>query len=116
MVLEKAKRNELNHFEVDMSKFKDTTKFVVSIIKVCQSQLMFRVTQLDVSNPVPSWYSVTSLPIMGVSLPTAVGSISTWVAETVLVFRLMTETEQPVDGPTTPVPAQGRLGLPPLTT
>lgn len=31
---EKAKRNQLNHFEVDMTKFKDTTKFVVSIIKV----------------------------------------------------------------------------------
>lgn len=33
-VLKKAKANRLNHFEVDMSKFKDTTKFVVSIIKV----------------------------------------------------------------------------------
>jgi hypothetical protein len=35
IVLEKARRNELNHFEVDMSKFADTTSFVVSIIKVC---------------------------------------------------------------------------------
>jgi len=34
IVHEKAKRNQLNHFEVDMTKFKDTTKFVVSIIKV----------------------------------------------------------------------------------
>jgi hypothetical protein len=34
VVLEKAKNNELNHFEVDMGRFKDTTKFVVSIIKV----------------------------------------------------------------------------------
>jgi len=34
VVLEKAKRNQLNHFNVDMSKFEDTTKFVVSIIKV----------------------------------------------------------------------------------
>jgi hypothetical protein len=33
-VLVKAKANRLNHFEVDMSKFEDTTKFVVSIIKV----------------------------------------------------------------------------------
>lgn len=40
LVLEKAKRNELNHFDVDMSKFEDTTKFVVSIIKVCRFQLM----------------------------------------------------------------------------
>lgn len=34
LILEKAKRNELNHFNVDMSKFEDTVKFVVSIIKV----------------------------------------------------------------------------------
>ncbi|KAG0646526.1 Pyrimidine-degrading 14 [Hyphodiscus hymeniophilus] len=33
LVLEKAKSNELNHFDVDMSKFADTTSFVVSIIK-----------------------------------------------------------------------------------
>jgi hypothetical protein len=37
IVHEKAKRNQLNHFEVDMTKFKDTTKFVVSIIKVSNS-------------------------------------------------------------------------------
>jgi hypothetical protein len=34
IILEKAKANELNHFDVDMSKFDDTTRFVVSIIKV----------------------------------------------------------------------------------
>jgi hypothetical protein len=34
LVLEKAKRNELEHFKVDMSLFPHTTKFVVSIIKV----------------------------------------------------------------------------------
>lgn len=34
IILEKAKNNELNHFDVDMSKFADTTKFVVSVIKV----------------------------------------------------------------------------------
>lgn len=33
VVLEKARKNQLNHFEVDMGKFADTTKFVVSIIK-----------------------------------------------------------------------------------
>jgi hypothetical protein len=33
-VLELAKRNELKHFTVDMSKFKDTAQYVVSIIKV----------------------------------------------------------------------------------
>jgi len=34
-VLEKALKNQLQHFDVDMSKFEDTTSFVVSIIKVC---------------------------------------------------------------------------------
>jgi len=33
LVLAKARRNELKHFNVDMSKFEDTTRFVVSIIK-----------------------------------------------------------------------------------
>lgn len=35
LVLEMAKRNELEHFKVDMSLFPQTTKFVVSVIKVC---------------------------------------------------------------------------------
>lgn len=35
LILEKAKKDELNHFTVDMDKFDDTVKFVVSIIKVC---------------------------------------------------------------------------------
>lgn len=34
VVLDKAKKNQLNHFTVDMSKWGDTVKFVVSIIKV----------------------------------------------------------------------------------
>lgn len=33
-VLAKAKQNQLNHFNVDMSKFKETASYVVSIIKV----------------------------------------------------------------------------------
>ena len=33
-VFTKAKRNQLNHFDVDMSKFRDTADYVVSIIKV----------------------------------------------------------------------------------
>ena len=32
--LEKAKRNQLKHFNVDISKFADTASYVVSIIKV----------------------------------------------------------------------------------
>lgn len=38
IVLEKAKRNQLNHFDVDISKFKATASYVVSIIKVSQQQ------------------------------------------------------------------------------
>ncbi|KAL2824043.1 hypothetical protein BDW59DRAFT_148094 [Aspergillus cavernicola] len=33
VVLRKAKRNQLNHFEVDMTKFAETASYVVSIIK-----------------------------------------------------------------------------------
>lgn len=34
IVLEKAKQNRLNHFDVDMTKFHATASYVVSIIKV----------------------------------------------------------------------------------
>lgn len=34
LVLDKAKKNQLKHFAVDMSKFGDVASFVVSIIKV----------------------------------------------------------------------------------
>lgn len=34
LVLDKAKRNQLRHFNVDMSKFSDTANYVVAIIKV----------------------------------------------------------------------------------
>lgn len=34
LVLEKAKKNQLRHFTVDMSKFQDTANYVVAIIKV----------------------------------------------------------------------------------
>ena len=34
LVLDKAKRNQLRHFNVDMSKFPETASYVVSIIKV----------------------------------------------------------------------------------
>lgn len=34
IVLDKAKQNQLSHFDVDMSKFQDTADYVVSIIKV----------------------------------------------------------------------------------
>lgn len=34
LVLQKAKKNQLNHFDVDYSKFQVTASYVVSIIKV----------------------------------------------------------------------------------
>ena len=34
LVLDKAKKNQLKHFTVDMSKFTDVASFVVSIVKV----------------------------------------------------------------------------------
>lgn len=34
VVMKKARCNDLQHFDVDMEKFADTTKFVVSVIKV----------------------------------------------------------------------------------
>lgn len=34
IILRKAKQNQLNHFDVDMSKFNDTASYVVSIINV----------------------------------------------------------------------------------
>lgn len=34
IVLDRVKRNQLNHFDVDLSKFKATASYVVSIIKV----------------------------------------------------------------------------------
>lgn len=35
VVLEKAKKDQLNHFDVDLTKFEDTADYVTSIIKVC---------------------------------------------------------------------------------
>jgi hypothetical protein len=35
VVMQKAKQNQLNHFDVDLTKFSSTAQYVVSIIKVC---------------------------------------------------------------------------------
>jgi hypothetical protein len=35
VVMQKAKKNQLNHFDVDLTKFSSTAQYVVSIIKVC---------------------------------------------------------------------------------
>jgi hypothetical protein len=42
LVLDKAKRNQLKHFDVDMGKFRDTASYVVSIIKVCTQYFYLR--------------------------------------------------------------------------
>lgn len=34
VIMQKAKRNQLNHFDIDSSKFLDTAQYVASIIKV----------------------------------------------------------------------------------
>jgi hypothetical protein len=75
LVLEKAKRNQLRHFTVDMSKFNDTARFVVSIIKVRgqRSDWLLPATE--------TWLtcvcrSVTSTPTTNRSRRTADGSIS----------------------------------------
>lgn len=36
IVLAQAKKNQLNHFDVDLSKFQETADYVVAIIKVCE--------------------------------------------------------------------------------
>ena len=41
LVLDKAKRNQLRHFTVDMSKFADTANYVVAIIKVRSAPAAF---------------------------------------------------------------------------
>lgn len=38
IVLDKAKTNQLNHFDVDIDKFQETADYVVSIIKVSAPQ------------------------------------------------------------------------------
>jgi hypothetical protein len=37
LVLQKAQTDSLNHFDVDLPKFKDIADYVISIIKVCYS-------------------------------------------------------------------------------
>ena len=67
LVFEKARRNQLHHFRVDMTKFPDTAAYVVSIIKVCgmmesNMNLLTRIRE-------------TLLQIINPSLPMGVGSI-----------------------------------------
>ena len=71
LVLEKAKRNQLRHFVVDMSKFADTANYVVSIIKVSWHYASLRhATDLA--------HSVTSTQTINRYRHMADGSTSRW--------------------------------------
>lgn len=73
LVLEKARNNQLNHFIVDMSKFNDTVKFVVSVIKVSFVSSSSSLSLLI-------HYSVTLRPIIPLYLLTVAGNTSMLVA------------------------------------
>lgn len=82
IVLEKAKKNDLNHFEVDMGRFKDTTKFVVSVIKVCIHLSTAHCT--GAKDPVPNVCCDCSAILHPITTPfplTVDGNISTWEVE-----------------------------------
>jgi hypothetical protein len=51
LVLEKAKKNQLKHFTVDMSKFHDVASFVVSIVKVGIGPRAGCLRALDAADP-----------------------------------------------------------------
>lgn len=55
LVMEKARKNQLRHFTVDMSKFQDTAAYVVSIIKVSGQERIFRGRGLSTLNPTLTW-------------------------------------------------------------
>jgi hypothetical protein len=72
LVLDKAKKNQLKHFNVDMSKFKDTANYVVMIIKV-RSKGMTYTARFTANTCVTS---ETMSPTTAKSRHTAVGNIS----------------------------------------
>lgn len=73
IVLDKAKVDKLNHFDVDLEKFQDTADYVVSIIKV--SKCAGLLASMLMHNA-----SVTSHQTSARSHHMADGSISRWVA------------------------------------
>lgn len=79
VILRKAKRNQLNHFDVDMTKFAETASYVVSIIKV--SHLPYVPTFLAVVLLIIS--RETMRPIIRRYLPMAVGNILMWAEDPV---------------------------------
>lgn len=75
-VLSQAKRNRLIHFDVDLSKFRDTAAYVVSIINVRTAPEREPVDGLLTVEP----REITSQTITK-SLPTVDGNISKWVGD-----------------------------------
>lgn len=68
IVLDKTKKNQLAHFDVDMSKFSETASYVVSMIKVRGSSIVSGVWLTRSREIMP--------PTTSPSLPTAAGNIS----------------------------------------
>lgn len=75
LVMEKAKRNQLRHFHVDMSKFEDTARFVVSIIKVRRASYCLRTSFLTNTD------SETTIPTTIPSHHTAAGNTLKWAGD-----------------------------------
>lgn len=84
IVLEKAKKNQLKHFTVDMTKFPDTASYVVSIIKV-RSRLARQLRLARVPLTVLSSGSETMPPISLRFLHTEDGSTSTSAVDPVSI-------------------------------
>lgn len=77
LVLDKAKRNQLNHFDVDLDKFNATASYVVSIIKVSAESLWSSCARRALTN-IPGRHNRETMPrIMNRFLPMAAGSTST---------------------------------------
>jgi hypothetical protein len=77
IVLRKALDNELNHFEVDLSKLDQTVKWVTSIIKVCPN---FQPCQCTMYTDCFRFHSETTGQTTTIYLLTADGSTSMSVA------------------------------------
>lgn len=85
-VFGKAKRNKLNHFDVDMSKFEATASYIVSIIKVSEltidktpshHNVMFSIWLTVL---ICTWREITPRTMIPF-LPMVAGSTSMWVAD-----------------------------------
>ncbi len=81
VVLDAAKRNQLNHFDVDMTKFKATAQYVVSIIKVrnCSLERVYLNPLAHVTNA--GHHSETTRLITRTSLHMAAGNTLTLAAD-----------------------------------